>query len=259
MEVLNFPDPVTLNQYVGSKLLEEFQKNPQSTHLVPTGNTYLGCYQELINLLEADSSLDFSELMLVNLDEYVENWLPLPAEDARSFASYMKPVIRILERRGFRRENHLFPHSFSGDTPLCAFEQLTTFDQWVKEVSCASAFLGLGPKNSPHIAFCLPGYTKSFDKQWQDIGAYVGPVDEATRQANLSNHGMDNSIVPDWACTVSPGTLLAMRPKHFYLVAYGESKDISVVNSPQDVDENPASILQILEKEGASVEIITIP
>jgi hypothetical protein len=104
----------------------------------------------------------------------------------------------------------------------------------------------------------LPGYTKSFNKQWQDIGAYVGPVDEATRQANLSNYGMQDSTVPHWACTISPGTLLTINPKHVYLVAYGENKDISVVQSPLDVGENPASILPILENEGASVEIITI-
>ncbi len=258
MEIRIFPNPDTLNQYVGSKLLEEFLENPQSTHLIPTGNTYLGCYQELINLVEENYSFDFSELTLVNLDEYVENWLPLTTEDSRSFASYMKPVILTLEKRGFRRENHLFPHSLCTDIPFCPFQQLTTFDQWVKEVSCASAFLGLGPKNSPHIAFCLPGYTKSFHKQWQDIGAYVGPVDEATRQANQSNYGMDDRTVPGWACTISPGTLLAMNPKQIYLVAYGENKDISVVNSPLDVGENPASILRILENEGASVEIITI-
>ena len=258
MKVSSFPDPDTLNQYVGSKLLEEFKKNSQSTHLIPTGNTYLGCYQELIDLLEANSSLDFSELTLVNLDEYVENWRPLPAIDTRSFAFYMKPVIRTLKRRGFRQESHLFPHSFCQDIPLRPFQQLTKFDQWVKGVSCASAFLGLGPKNSPHIAFCFPGYTKCFEKQWQDIGAYVGPVDETTRQANLSNYGMHDSIVPHWACTISPGTLLAMKPKHVYLVAYGDNKDISVVNSNQDVGENPASILRILENRGASIEIITI-
>ena len=158
MEILSFSDTDTLNQYVGSKLLEEFKKNPLSTHLLPTGNTYLGCYKELIDLLEKDDYLDFSELTLVNLDEYVENWLPLSPEDSRSFAFYMKPIIQTLEKRGFRQENHFFPHSFCRDISLSVFQQLTTFDQWVKAVSCASAFLGLGPKNSPHIAFCLPGW-----------------------------------------------------------------------------------------------------
>ena len=87
----------------------------------------------------------------------------------------------------------------------------------------------------------------------------MGPVDEATREANLSDHGMQNdSIVPHWACTISPGTLLAIKPKHVYLVAYGESKDLSVINSSQDVGENPVSILRVLEQEGSSVEIITI-
>ena len=259
MEIRSFSDTDTLNQYVGSKLLEEFKKNPQSTHLLPTGNSYLGCYKELINLLENENSLDFSELTLVNLDEYVENWLPLSPEDTRSFAFYMKPIIQILEKKGFCKKNHFFPHSFCRDVPLYPFQQLTTFDQWIKGVSCASAFLGLGPKKSPHIAFCLPDYTKSFDKQWQDIGAYVGPVDEATREANLSNHGMlQDSIVPHWACTISPGTLLTIKPKHIYLVAYGENKDLSVINSPQDVGKNPASILNILEQKGAAIEIITI-
>jgi 6-phosphogluconolactonase/glucosamine-6-phosphate isomerase/deaminase len=241
------------------KLLEELQTNPQSTHLLPTGNTYQGCYQRLMDLVNQDDSLDFSQLTLVNLDEYVENWRPLPPEDTRSFAFYMEPIIQTLARRGFPRTNHFFPHSFCQDFPLQPFQLLTSFDQWIEKVSCASAFLGLGPKDSPHIAFCLPKYTQHFDLPWQEIGAYVGPVDETTRQANLSNYGMEeDSIVPHWACTISPGTLLAVKPQHVYLVAYGERKDLGVLNSPLDVGDNPASILRILEQEGTTVEIITI-
>jgi 6-phosphogluconolactonase/glucosamine-6-phosphate isomerase/deaminase len=258
MEMRRFSDIESLNQYVGFQILEEFRLNPRSTHLLPTGNTYLGCYQHLINLLAKEDSLDFSELTLINLDEYVENWLPLSVDDSRSFAFYMKPIIQALVKFGFRAEKHIFPHSLCQNLPLSPYQQLKTFDQWVKGVTCASVFLGLGPKNSPHIAFCLPGYTKSFKQTWQEIGAYIGPVDEATRQANQSNYGMDDRNVPSWASTISPGTLLAIQPQRLYLVAYGKNKDLSVLDSSLDVGENPASILRILEQKGTKVEVITL-
>ncbi len=196
---------------------------------------------------------------MVNLDEYVENWQPISAKDMRSFAFYMKPLIKMLEKRGFRQQNHLFPHFLCKDFPLRPYQKLTIFDEWIQGIFCASAFLGLGPKESPHIAFCSPGYMNFFEGQkWEDIGAYVAPVDETTRQANLSNQGMSDRTVPHWACTISPGTLLTIKPKQVYLVAYGKNKDLCVINSSQNVGENPASILQILENEGSSVEIITI-
>lgn len=258
MEIRSFLDSESLNQYVGFKLLEELRQNPRSTHLLPTGNTYLGCYQYLIDLLAKEHSLDFSELTLINLDEYVENWLPLSVDDSRSFAFYMKPIVQALIKLGFREEKHLFPHSLCQNFPFSPYQQLTTFDQWIEGVACASVFLGLGPKNSPHIAFCLPGYTKAFNQEWWEIGAYVGPVDEATRRANQSNYGMDDRSVPSWASTISPGTLLAIKPQRVYLVAYGKNKDLSVLNSSLDVGDNPASILRILEQEGTNVEVITI-
>ena len=258
MDVRRFSDLNSLNKYVAGKLLEEFQHYPRSLHLLPTGNTYRGCYKELNQLIKADPSLDFKDLVLLNLDEYIEDWLPLDTNDTRSFAWYMQPLIKVLTSHGFSPQNHFFPHSFEPTTPLSAYQQLTAFNQWVKEVACASVFLGLGPKDSPHIAFCAPGYTRHFDKPWSEIGAFVASVDEATRQANESNYGMSDRSVPHWAVTISPGTLITLKPERVYLVAYGDNKDLSVVNSSQDVSENPASILRILENQGSSVEIVTL-
>ncbi len=261
MEIRSFSHLDTLNQYVGAKLLAEFKQHTQSIHFLPTGNTYLGCYKVLIDLIEKDESLDFSELVLVNLDEYVEEGYPLNLNDTRSFAYYMQPIIKVLQKRGFRPENHLFPYSKNDQTPFTPFQQLTKFDKWLqqKECECASVFLGLGPKKSPHLAFCSPGYTHNFKQSWQDIGAYVGPVDQATRNANTANYGMDKEKnVPYWSCTISSGTLWKIAPKKVYLVAYGDNKDISVINGFSDVGTNPASVLPILERRGTSVEIITI-
>jgi 6-phosphogluconolactonase/glucosamine-6-phosphate isomerase/deaminase len=246
-----------LNQYVGTQLFQELNRHPSSMHLLPTGNTFIRPYQVLIELLQS-STQDFSNLVIVNLDEYLEFGYPLKRSDSRSFASYMEPVIKTLEGRGFQRKNHLFPYSaYPSSYCFTPYERLEAFDSLLSQFPCASAFLGLGPKQSPHIAFANPGYTTFFQAGWREIGAFVTPVDSATRLANRQDRGMLNETVPEWACTISPGTLVHSKPLSVYLVAYGREKDLSELNYTSDVNYHPAAVLPYLEESGSKVEVVT--
>ena len=246
-----------LNQYVGKQLFQELNCHPLAMHLLPTGNTFIQPYQILIELLQS-STQDFNNLVIVNLDEYLELGYPLKRSDSRSFASYMEPVIKALEGRGFQRKNHLFPYSaYPSSYCFSPYEQLDAFDSLLSKFQCASAFLGLGPKQSPHIAFANPGYTNFFQAGWRKVGAFVTPVDSATRLANRQDQGMSNGKVPEWACTISPGTLLHCKPLSVYLVAYGSEKDLSEINYTYDVNQHPAAVLPYLEEAGSKVEVVT--
>ena len=261
IEFVSFSDVNELNTYVAKKLWSELSVNCHSAHFLPTGNTYLGIYREFLKLLAGDKTpVDLSELTVINLDEYVENGLPLTSDDSRSFAFYMQSVITALQTKDFQANKHIFPHSLGDDKPFQPYQLLNQFDNWLKTIDVASAFLGLGPKSSPHIAFCSPQYTDNFDISWQEIGAYVAPVDEATRKANADNHGMNDNdrSVPSLSCTISAGTLWQTKPRNIYLVAYGKNKDLSVIESDLDVGENPASVLKKLANMNCNVEIITI-
>lgn len=247
-----------LNQYVGSQLFQQLTNHPSSLHFLPTGNTFIQPYQVLIEQLQA-SQQDFRDLIIVNLDEYLEEGRPLPVGDSRSFAHYMEPVIQALAVHGFQRKNHIFPYSlYSASYQFDPYERLEKFDHWLSQWQCASAFLGLGPKSSPHIAFASPGYTKLLQADWREIGAFITPVDTATQRANAQDPGMSHRTVPEWACTISPGTLLQSQPLNVYLVAYGAEKDLSEVDCASDVSQHPAAVLSHLEANSANVEVLSL-
>ena len=247
-----------LNQYVGNQLFQQLINHPSALHFLPTGNTFIQPYQVLIEQLQS-SQHDFRDLVIVNLDEYLEGGYPLPASDSRSFAHYMKPVIQALTAHGFQRQNHIFPYSvYPVSYQFEPYERLEKFDHWLNQWECASAFLGLGPKSSPHIAFASPGYTDFFSADWREIGAFIAPIDAATRRANAQDKGMLNRTVPEWACTISPGTLFQSQPLSAYLVAYGAEKDVSEIDCASDVNEYPAAVLSHLEAVGTKVEIVTL-
>ena len=257
MKKLGFASIEELNRYVGRQLFQQLQHHPASMHLLPTGNTFIKPYQVLIEQLQSCTQ-DFSHLVIVNLDEYLESSRPLKPSDSRSFANYMEPVIQALEAHGFQRKNHLFPYSpYPSSYCFTAYERLDAFDSLLSGFQCASAFLGLGPKQSPHVAFTNPGYTEFLGANWREIGAFVTPLDSATREANCQDKGMLHQSVPEWACTISPGTLLDSKPKAVYLVAYGSEKDLSEIDCTSDVSQHPAAVLPYLEEMGSKVEVVT--
>lgn len=260
METFTFSTKSDLEACVVTLLMGHLMQEPAKLHVLPTGNTYAGVYGRAIELLRSSEvqSDFFRQLIIANLDEYIENQRPLQPDDPRSFAAYMSPFTDALKNLGFREENHLFPHSPYRE-PLTPYMELTKFDELLTQYTCESVFLGLGPRNSPHIAFCGPGFSAPFEKSWFELGSFVGPVDSATRSANADNPGMRGPLaVPDWAVTMSPGILLKLRPRYVYLVAYGPNKDLSVLNSPLPVNENPASVLHNLERAGSMVRVMTL-
>jgi hypothetical protein len=268
----------TLHQFVHDLMFKELTSAPGGLHVLPTGKTFIVPYEQLgIRLLEISvqqaikdkneggdpTHLDFSELRVLNIDEYLLNWKVIPPTDKRSFRLYMLPVVRALESLGFAARNHLFP-----DTPygfnynFRPYQLLTQFDEQVRALGQAtSVFLGLGPPDSPHLAFSSPGYADKIGLPWEKIGAYVSPIDVATREANKSDSGMVSGPVPEYATTISPATLMMMRPKNVYLVAYGNKdlRPLLALKATDELDINlfPPAVLLLLEAQGSTIHIVT--
>lgn len=273
----------TLHQFVEDRLFNELSGAPCGLHVLPTGKTFSVPYEQLrLRLLRisvqqgvkslrkgtSSDHLDFSGLKILNLDEYLLNWQVIPAADPRSFRAYMLPVIRSLDALGFQIPNHLFPDTPYGfNYTFSQYELLSRFDERLSGLGPASSvFLGLGPPESPHLAFCSPGYATGIGRPWHQIGAYVAPVDAATRKANERDTGMITGAVPEYATTISPATLMMLRPKNVYLVAYGnkdlrpllELKATDKLNiETLNIDAYPPAILFALEAQGSTIHIVT--
>lgn len=272
-----------VHEFVQECLFRELSAAPAGLHVLPTGKTFSTPYEKLrVRLLKISvrqgmnipiegtqsDRLNFSGLRILNLDEYLLNWKVIPVTDGRSFRAYMLPLIRALDTLGFQKKNHLFPDTPYGfDYTFGQYELLTKSDQLLAAIGPASSvFLGLGPPGSPHLAFSSPGYADAIGRPWHQIGAYVSPVDAVTRKANESDKGMHSGNVPEYATTMSPGSLMMLRPRNVYLVAYG-NKDLRPLLALQaaaesnidtlDINAYPPAILLLLQAQGSTIHIVT--
>src|SRR5437867_2583779 len=85
MRVLLTADYRTLSETSAELVAKALRARPSLTLGLPTGNTPLGMYQELVRR-HRDERLDFSQARTFNLDEY----LGLPADHPNNYRSYMR-------------------------------------------------------------------------------------------------------------------------------------------------------------------------
>src|SRR5947208_2342219 len=85
MRVLVTPDYRTLSQTAAEFVIKALSSKPDLTLGLPTGNTPLGMYEELVQRYR-NEHLDFSMVRTFNLDEY----LGLPQDHPMSFRTYMR-------------------------------------------------------------------------------------------------------------------------------------------------------------------------
>src|SRR5262245_19613511 len=85
MRVLVTPDYRTLSQTAADLVIKAVRTKSNLTLGLPTGNTPLGMYEELVKRYRSDN-LDFSRVRTFNLDEY----LGLEADHPKSYQTYMR-------------------------------------------------------------------------------------------------------------------------------------------------------------------------
>ena len=151
MRVLVTPDYRTLNRDAAEIIADAVRLKPDLTLGLPTGNTPLGMYEDLVR-----RGVDFSRVTTFNLDEYVG----LAPDDARSFMAYMHR--QFFDHVNVKPERIHFPD-----------------DDYEQAIRAAGGIdlliLGIGANG--HIAFNEPGSSFSSRTRVVDLAPEtVGPV-----------------------------------------------------------------------------------
>ena len=201
-----------LSSTVADIVKRQLKKQPLSKLVLPTGDTPLGMYDELVK-----RELDWSHAITFNLDVYLMN-----VDHPESYQSYMRK--NLFEKTNIYPDHCHFPFR-----PTSAFE-----DKIAGSMGIDLCILGIGTNG--HIAFNEPGSHKY----------------SATRIVDLTENTIkDNSRffdnideVPTQAYTMGMSSI--MGAEKIYLVAQGKhKKDILEKAMYGDITpEVPASFLQ---------------
>ena len=201
-----------LSLTVANIIKRQLKKHPLSKLGLPTGDTPLGMYSELVK-----KELDWSHAITFNLDVYLMN-----IDHPQSYQMYMRGNL-------FDRTNIYPDHTHFPFRPTSAFE-----DKITESMGIDLCILGIG--SNGHIAFNEPG--SSFKSRTRLVNLDKQTIEDNSRFFD----SVDD--VPKQAITMGLGTI--MESKKIVLMANGVHK-FQILNVAMNggVTENvPASILQ---------------
>ena len=212
MEIKVLKSYKELSSTVANIVKRQLKKQPLSKLALPTGDTPLGMYDELVK-----KELDWSHVITFNLDVYLMN-----VNHPESYQSYMRKNL-------FNRTNIYPDHSHFPFRPFSAFE-----DKIAGSMGIDLCILGIG--SNGHIAFNEPG--SSFLSRTRVVN-----LDEQTIEDNSRFFGSVDDV-PTQAITMGLGTI--MESKKIVLMANGDHKlnILNVAMNGEVTEDVPASILQ---------------
>ena len=212
MEIKVLKSYKKLSSIVANIVKKQLKKQPLSKLALPTGDTPLGMYKELVK-----RELDWSHVITFNLDVYLMN-----INHPESYQSYMRKNL-------FDRTNIYPDHSHFPFRPFSVFE-----DKIAGSMGIDLCILGIGTNG--HIAFNEPG--SSFKSRTRVVN-----LDEQTIQDNSRFFGSVDDT-PTQAITMGLGTI--MESKKIVLMANGVNKlnILNVAMNGEVTKDVPASILQ---------------
>ncbi|GER67441.1 glucosamine-6-phosphate deaminase [Weizmannia acidilactici] len=204
-------------KYAFQMIAKGIQEGEIRTLGLATGGTPLKLYEYMRN-----SNLDVSEVVTVNLDEYVG----LKDTDEHSYHFYMEK--ELFSHLNFKKS--YLPNGMAEDPDA----ECERYDRILKVHPVDLQILGIG-KNG-HIGFNEPG--TSFHSK-----THIVELTESTREANRRFFEKEEDV-PEKA--ISMGIASIMAAKKIVLLAFGKSKAEAVcrmINGPVD-EACPASVLQ---------------
>ena len=223
------------NQVEGGKaaldLLKEKLAQGATTLGLATGSSPEEFYKQIV-----ESDLDFSEMISVNLDEYVG----LQGDDPQSYRYFMNQ--HLFNQKPFK-ENFL-PNGAAKEAEVERYNQL------LKEHPVDLQILGIGTNG--HIGFNEPG--TSFDSQ-----THLVDLTPSTIQSNARFFDKMEDV-PTQAISMGIGNIL--NAKSIILFAYGSAKSKAIAGTVEGevTEELPGSALQkhpdvviIADKEALSL------
>jgi len=208
-------------RFIAQRILSK----PNLVLALPTGNTPLGFYRELVRMFK-EGLIDFSKATAFNLDEY----LGLPPHHPQSFRSYMGKY--FWDHVNLRPESLYIPSS----SPKNPEAECSRYEQLIESYGGLDlAVLGIGENG--HIAFNEPG------TPFESL-THIARLSPETRAREASRFGgLDK--VPTHAITMGIKTI--MHAREILLLASGEEKADALSRSLKGpvTPEIPASILQL--------------
>src|SRR5215469_13488478 len=230
MRVLVTADYRTLSQAAAELLLKAIRVKPALVLGLPTGNTPLGMYEEVVRAYR-EQQLDFSRLRTFNLDEYSG----IAPDDPHSYRTYMRK--HFFEHVNISLHNTHIPDG-TGD-----------YEKDIVEAGGIDLLIvGIGMNG--HIAFNEPG---------SDFGSRTREVTLTPEtRANAKKH-FGAATVPSRAVTMGIGTILDSRC--IVLLASGASKRDIVTRAlngpvsqavPASALQNHPNVIAVLDEAASS-------
>lgn len=224
MNIVVVKDYFELSKNASEIVINQVQGNPQSVLALPTGDTPLQMYRELVQAYKS-GDVDFSSVSTFNLDEYIgfsnNQW--------GSYSFYMNNY--FFSKVNIPPESTHLPDGNAKNMKA----ECQRYDNLIKKVGGIDlAILGIGMNG--HIGFNEPG--TSFNER-----THLAKLSRKTIEQN-SIHFRNKRDVPTRAITMGLGTITCA--KKIILLASGPHKARAVyelVNGPVTM-RLPASIIQ---------------
>jgi len=225
MKIIVVEDYQEMSRWAARFVAQRILSKPNLVIALPTGNTPLGLYHELVRMFK-EGLLDFSQITVFNLDEY----LGLPPQHPHNFRSYMQKY--FWDHVNLRPEFCHIPSSSPEDpeTECSRYEQLIA-----SRGGLDLTVLGIGENG--HIAFNEPG------TPFESL-THVAKLSPETRAREAGTFGgLDK--VPTHAITMGIKTI--MHAREILLLASGEEKALALSRSLKGpiTPDTPASVLQL--------------
>jgi len=203
VRVINRTTPGAFAAAAADWVCEQVVAKPGSVLALPTGNTPLGLYSELIDRSRAGMA-NFDSVKVFNLDEYCG----LPHTDPHSYAWFLNQHLIAPAALAAAQVRLL-----QGDAADIEAE-CRAYDAAISDCGGVDlCVLGLGVNG--HVAFNEPG------SAW-DLRTHVVHLSHATRAAHERQASVPWKI-PAWGITMGIKTLLESR--HILLLIAGTHKD----------------------------------
>jgi glucosamine-6-phosphate deaminase len=203
VRVINRATPGAFATAAADWVCQHVREKPASVLALPTGNTPLGLYSELIDRSRA-AMVNLDAVRVFNLDEYCG----LPQSDPHSYAWFLHR--HLIAPAGLAGAQ---VRLLQGDAPDIEGE-CHDYDAAVADCGGVDlCVLGLGVNG--HVAFNEPG------SAW-DLRTHVVHLSHATRAAHERQSSVPWSI-PAWGITMGIKTLIEAR--HILLLIAGAHKE----------------------------------
>jgi glucosamine-6-phosphate deaminase len=225
MRVLVTPDYRALSQAAAQLVIKTINTRRHLKLGLPTGNTPLGMYEELVNRYR-DEHLDFSQLRTFNLDEY----LGLSNDHPNSYHTYMRR--QFFDHVNVPPANIHIPDGRAETDPDMESER---YENAIRDAGGIDLLI-VGVGANGHIAFNEPG--SAFDSRTR-------VVDLAPETIRNAQRYFGNEPIPARAITIGIGTILEAR--RILLLASGPSKVDAVERALHGpiAESFPASALRL--------------